>query len=259
LDKALTNDPALPSNGSRFSSKDGDVRLNTVCLALDYQFRRKELLDEALTHPSACPGRSVRAHVNDDASRRRVAYERLEFLGDRVLGLVVADMLFHRFASENEGALARRHAALVCREALARVAVTIGLDHALRLSKGEEGGGGRHNPTMLADACEAVLGAIYADGGLEAAAGVIRRYWQPLMAEAATPPKDAKTALQEWAQGLGKPLPNYETLGMEGPPHDPVFLVAVGVEGYPPVSGRGPSKRVAEQAAAAAMLEKLPT
>lgn len=217
--------------------------------ALEYEFRRPSLLEEALTHPSAVQGRNAR--------KARVPYERLEFLGDRVLGLVVAEMLFHQFPNENEGALARRHAALVRREACARVAEEIGLGAYLVVSRGEEESGGRTNPTMLADACEAVIGAIYGDGGLEPAKAFIRRLWTPLMAEFLTPPKDAKTALQEWAQGLGKPLPTYETLGMEGPPHDPIFLVAVRVEGIEPVTGRGTSKRVAEQAAAQTMLESV--
>lgn len=232
-----------------------DQRLTEVCRALDYRFRRLDLLEEALTHSSACPARG-RAGL-PESGKPRVAYERLEFLGDRVLGLAVAEMLFHRFPNENEGALARRHAALVRREALARVAITLGLDSALIMSKGEEESGGRHNPAMLADACEAVLGAVHADSGLAAAVTIIRRHWEPLMAESATPPKDAKTSLQEWAQGRGKPLPVYQTLGMEGRQHDPIFLVSVSIEGYPPVTGRGASKRVAEQAAAAAMLEKV--
>lgn len=230
-----------------------DSRLNDISRALDYRFCRPELLEEALTHSSACPARGR----SNPSARPRVAYERLEFLGDRVLGLAVAEMLFYTFPHEAEGALARRHAALVRREALARVAATLGLDAALIMSKGEEEGGGRHNPTMLADACEAVLGAVYADGGLAAAVTIIRRHWEPLMAESVTPPKDAKTGLQEWAQGRGKPLPVYQTLGMEGPQHDPLFMISVTVEGYAPVTGRGASKRVAEQAAAAAMLEKV--
>ncbi len=226
----------------------GDDRVELVSQALEYHFRRQELLEDALTHPSASQGRGA---------KRRSAYERLEFLGDRVLGLVVAEMLFRHFPEENEGALARRHAALVRREALARVAAVLGVDQALLLSKGEEEGGGRHNPSMLADACEAVLGAVFADGGLEPAARIIRRHWQVMMAESATPPKDAKTALQEWAQGHGKPLPRYETLGIEGPPHDPKFLVAVTVDGLAPVTGRGASKRAAEQVAAAALLGRV--
>ncbi|WP_142846963.1 ribonuclease III [Telmatospirillum sp. J64-1] len=218
--------------------------------ALEYKFSNPRLLDEALTHPSALQGRQGRASG-------RGGYERLEFLGDRVLGLVVAEMLFNAFPNENEGALARRHAALVRREALARVAAEIGLGACLAMSRGEEETGGRNNPTLLADACEAVIGALYADAGLDVAASFVRRHWEPLMGEALTPPKDAKTALQEWAQGLGRKLPLYTTLGMEGPPHEPIFLVEVMVEGVESVTGRGTSKRAAEQAAAQAMLEKV--
>jgi ribonuclease-3 len=230
-----------------------DVRLNDICRALNYQFSHLDLLEEALTHSSACPVRGRGA----GGTKPRASYERLEFLGDRVLGLAVAGMLFRTFPRENEGALARRHAALVRRETLARVAIILGLDQVLVMSKGEEDGGGRNNPTILADACEAVLGAVYADGGLEPAGAIVERLWEPLMAESVTPPKDCKTGLQEWAQGRGKPLPEYQTLGVEGPQHDPIFLVSVTVEGFAPVTGQGNSKRVAEQAAASAMLEKV--
>ncbi|HIJ37793.1 MAG TPA: ribonuclease III [Rhodospirillaceae bacterium] len=216
--------------------------------ALGYRFQRPEMLADALTHPSTGGGR---------AAKRRSDYERLEFLGDRVLGLVVAEMLFTRFPDESEGSLARRHAALVRREAVARVALSMGLDRALLLSKGEEEGGGRQNLTMLGDACEAVLGAVFADGGLAPAAAIIHRYWQMIMDEAISPPKDAKTALQEWAQGLGKALPDYKTLEVTGPPHEPVFLVTVTVDGFAAVTGRGSSKRAAEQAAAETMIRTI--
>ena len=140
--------------------------LDSLLARLGYRFRKPELLHQALTHPSLQPG-----------SAGRGPYERLEFLGDRVLGLVVADMLYRNFPDENEGALARRHAALVRREALARIAAQIGLDTALSLSRSEEETGGRQNVGTLADACEAVLGALYADGGLTPAAELIRRLW----------------------------------------------------------------------------------
>ena len=215
---------------------------------LGHRFARPELLIQALTHPSMMQGRR---------QNQSAPYERLEFLGDRVLGLVVADMLFRAFPDEAEGALARRFTALVRRETVARVGLAIGLDARLSMSKGDEESGGRANPSMLADACEAVIGALYADGGYEVAARFVRSRWQGLMNEVLAPPKDAKTALQEWAQGLGKALPVYTTLGTEGPPHDPVFLIGVEVEGAGSASGRGSSKRVAEQAAAAALLEKV--
>jgi len=213
---------------------------------LGYSFTDPQLLVQALTHPSLQPG-----------SAGRGPYERLEFLGDRVLGLVVAEMLYHRFPTENEGALARRHAALVRRESLARIAQQIGLGPALSLSRSEEETGGRNNMGTLADACEAVLGAMYADGGLAPVSDMIRRLWTPLMSEMAAPPKDAKTALQEWAQARALGLPVYTTQAVEGPPHNPDFLIAVAIDGATSATGRGPSKRAAEQAAAANLLEHL--
>jgi len=213
---------------------------------LGYHFHDPKLLEQALTHPSLQPG-----------SAGRGPYERLEFLGDRVLGLVVAEMLYNRFPGENEGALARRHAALVRRESLARIALQINLGPALSLSRSEEETGGRNNMGTLADACEAVLGAMYADGGLAPVAALISRLWTPLMAEMAAPPKDAKTALQEWAQARALGLPVYSTLSVEGPPHNPDFLIGVEIEGTAKASGRGPSKRAAEQAAATNLLEQL--
>ncbi|MBI5163247.1 MAG: ribonuclease III [Magnetospirillum sp.] len=232
------------------SSVPGDrltVPADGLAATLGHAFARPDLLVEALTHPSALLGRKL---------RRVTPYERLEFLGDRVLGLAVAEMLYLRYPDEAEGALARRHAALVRREALARVARSTGIAAAIVMAKGEEDTGGRANPGLLADACEAVIGALYCDGGLDVAARFVRSQWEALMEEAEGPPKDAKTELQEWAQGRGKPLPAYRTVGVEGPQHDPVFEVAVEVAGLDPVSGRGSSKRAAEQAAATAMLEK---
>lgn len=222
--------------------------MSDLAARLGHRFAQPELLTQALTHPSVVHGRQ---------GRKATPYERLEFLGDRVLGLVVADMLFRRYPTEAEGALARRHAALVRRETLTRVAQAIGLPAHLVLSRGEEEAGGRANPAILADACEAVIGALYADAGFAVARVFVEGAWAPLMEESAAPPKDAKTALQEWAQGRGKPLPVYATLGMEGPAHDPMFIISVTVDGEEAATGRGSSKRTAEQAAATAMLEKV--
>ncbi|CAA7623634.1 RNase III [Candidatus Terasakiella magnetica] len=227
-----------------------EAPLVELCCLLGHDFAQPGLLTQALTHPSALQNRRPKVSA---------PYERLEFLGDRVLGLVVADMLFQYFPQEAEGALARRHAALVRRETLADVAESLGLGNRLVMARGEEEAGGRSNPGTLADACEALIGALYADGGFEIAARFVRDRWQPRMEEVLAPPKDAKTALQEWAQGLGKKLPVYTTLGTEGPAHEPAFLIGVEVEGVAPATGRGPSKRVAEQAAATAMLEKVRT
>jgi len=211
----------------------------TLGPALGHEFARPELLEQALTHPSATA---------------KSTYERLEFLGDRVLGLVVADMVYRTYPNEPEGALARRHTALVRKEALARVAEAIDLGAYLRISRGEAEQGGRSSHSLLADACEAVIAALFLDGGFEAARRFVERWWQPLLSEQAEPPQDAKTALQEWAQGLGLPLPAYRLIASEGPPHDPIFEIEVSLPGRPSARGSGRSRRVAEAAAAGAML-----
>lgn len=213
--------------------------------AIGHSFSDAALLQQAVTHRSFGNGRGSQHN------------ERLEFLGDRVLGLVIADLLYSRFPEEAEGALARRHAALVRKEALARVAEKIGLSAFLRMSRGEEDAGGRSNAGMLADACEAVIGAAYLDGGLAPVQAFIRANWLPLLEESSAPPKDAKTALQEWAQQRGLPLPEYGTLETSGPDHSPVFRIQVSVKGYPPESASGNSKRVAAQVAAQALLKRL--
>lgn len=210
---------------------------------LGYQFNDLALFKEALTH-SSFPG-------------NRVCNERLEFLGDRVLGLIVASLLFRRFANEEVGALARRHAALVSRDALAHIAGEIHLAPAIRLSRGEDEAGGRQNPALLADACEAVIAAVFLDGGFEAVRGVVEALWAPLVERDATPPKDPKTLLQEWAQGRGRPLPIYRETARSGPPHAPTFCVEVVVEGCSPVAASGPSRRSAERAAAESLLAQV--
>ncbi len=224
-------------------SAAGDDRLRAAAAVLDHSFRRRALLGEALTHPSV--------------GARGGGYERLEFLGDRVLALVVADMLLAAFPDEDEGALAKRLAELVRRETLAEVAASLGFGGFLTLSKGEEESGGRANPTVLADALEAAIGALYLDGGLAPAAAFVRRHWTAPMKAAEQPPEDAKTRLQEWAQGAGRPLPAYTTVDVAGPAHSPTFAVEVSVEDYPPAKASGRSKRAAEQAAAAVLLARV--
>ncbi len=221
-------------------SKPDTSRLTTAARVLDHEFTRPELLEEALTHSSATAG------PRD--------FERLEFLGDRVLGLIVAEMLLECFPNEEEGPLAKRFAALVRRRALAGVAARLDIGSLIRLSKGEEDSGGRRNPSLLADALEALLGALFLDGGLAPAERFIRLHWTDLMTSTDSPPEDSKTRLQEWAQAAGHALPCYTITGEEGPAHDPVFEVEVSVTGQPPVKGRGRSKRAAEQAAAGALL-----
>ncbi len=214
---------------------------------LGHGFAQPRLLAQALRHSSTTRG----------PEERTLSNQRMEFLGDRVLGMVAAQFLYERFPGEEEGYLARRHAALVRREALARVAEGIGLARHLVISKSEEEAGGRANPGLLADAMEAVIAALYLDGGMEAAAAFIRRHWTELMEEDTLPPQDAKTALQEWAQGRGLDLPLYREIGRQGPPHAPTFVIEVAVEGAEPIEARGSSKRAAEQEAARAMLDRL--
>lgn len=216
--------------------------LDTLADALGHRFADSGLLRRAVTHPSAL-------------SDSEPSYERLEFLGDRVLGLVIADRLMQRYPEEAEGDLSRRHTALVRSETLSDVAAEICLGAYLIMAKGEDEAGGRKNPALLADACEAVIAALYRDGGLPAAARFIDAHWLSRMEADVEPPLDAKTALQEWAQARGRPVPCYKVVGSEGPDHSPTFTVEVRVEGLPPSTGRGPSKRVAEQAAAAMLLE----
>jgi ribonuclease-3 len=224
---------------------------------LGHEFARPELLTEALTHPSALamPGKGRRRGRRGSAPPN---YERLEFLGDRVLGLVVADLLWRRFADEPEGHLTRRLTQLVRREALARVAGEIGLGRHLRLSPAEAAAGAARNPGILADVVEAVIAAIYLDGGLDAAFAFVERHWAPLIAELeAAPPRDPKTTLQEWAQGRGLGLPDYRLVETSGPDHARHFTVAVLVKGQAEASATARSKRAAETAAAAILLERL--
>lgn len=216
---------------------------------IGHRFERKSLLREALTHSSAA-GSGRRTQPNN---------ERLEFLGDRVLGLVVAGLLIERFPAEGEGALSRRHAGLVRRETLAQVGAELELARWLVLARSEEEGGGRSNPAILADTVEAVIGALYLDGGLVAAERFVRRHWERRSAAMQAPPRDPKTALQEWAQGRGLGLPVYRVVRESGPPHAPTFEIAVTLADFPPARASGSSKRVAEQAAAERLLERLAT
>lgn len=211
-----------------------------------YNFRNRRLLEEALTHPSCAETRGG-AVFN---------YQRLEFLGDAVLGLVVAELLYTLFPQENEGSLAKRHAALVRGDALAGVARRLGLGAHIRMSAGGQEGG-RDLNSNLEDVCEALMGALYLDGGFDVARQFVLAHWEPLARALGEPPKDAKTALQEWAQGRGLPLPQYRVLETTGPAHAPQFTVEVSVEGGEPAVAKASSKRQAEQLAAGALMERL--
>ncbi len=209
---------------------------------LGHAFARPDLLREAMTHRSATSSRGSRG-----------SNERLEFIGDRVLGLLMAEWLAERFPREQEGDLGRRLARLVSQPVLAGVAETLGLSDAISVSAGEARAGVKQRATVLADALEAALGALYLDGGLEPARIFVRRAWDTAMVEQAAPPKDAKTALQEFAHKRTKGAPTYVVTNRSGPPHAPEFTVTVTV-GTLSGTGVAGSKQAAEQAAAAALL-----
>jgi len=214
---------------------------------LGHHFARPELLREALTHRSASQGRKRRLSPSN---------ERLEFIGDRVLGLVMAEWLAERFPREQEGQLGPRLAHLVSREAVAEVAETAGLTHALNLGTNEALTGVGRLATVLADALEATLGALYFDGGLEPARAFIRRAWAAKMQAQVLPPKDPKTALQEVFLARGEVLPDYRLISSDGPSHAPNFVIAVTGYGHTG-TGRAGTKRLAERQAAAELLGKL--
>lgn len=219
-------------------------QVNALENELGYKFKNPELLRQAVTHASL--GRSSWN-----------IYERLEFLGDRVLGLVIAHRLLERFPEEREGDIARRYVQLVRREALANVAKQIDFGSYLLVSDGEEAAGARNSSTILSDALEAVIGALYLDGDLGAATKFIRKFWNPLLEKDREPPLDAKTALQEWAQMKRYSLPEYTVISVEGPAHSPEFTITVSLKNHQPEKGVGRSKRQAEQMAAELLLVEL--
>ena len=222
--------------------------LRELELRLGHQFQDQGLLREALTHGSATA-----------LNRRRRTNERLEFLGDRVVGLAVAELLIRRYPDEQEGALTPRLAGLVSEQALAEAARELDLGAWLEVARSEEEAGGRERPAILADALEAVLGAVYLDGGWEAAAALVRRRVEPRLETMVGPPRDAKTALQEWTQSRGLGLPEYRVTRTSGPAHAPTFEIAASLGDLASATATGGSKRAAEQAAAEQLLARLST
>ena len=211
---------------------------------LGHTFRDPLLLQRALTHVSAAAGEAGQSN------------QRLEFLGDRVLGLAVAEMLYRTFPGAPEGELSHRLSNLVRRETCSEIAEKWDLGTFLRLGSGEGKAGGRRNRATLADATEAVLGAVFLDAGYEAAKAVVERALLEQVRSTVRPPRDAKTALQEWAQGQGKPTPTYAVVERTGPDHAPRFAVSATIKGIPEAVGEGGSKREAEQTAALAILTR---
>lgn len=225
--------------------RPGALELSELQQRLDYSFSDEKLLMQALTHKSAFDG-TVADH--------RASYQRLEFLGDRVLALVIAEMIYAEFPDAEEGELARRLTSLVRNESCADVATDLKMGDAIFMSQGEQRAGGRQKAAILGDICEAVIAAIYLDGGMKPADAFIRRNWTKRMHQADKPLRDAKTTLQEWAHANRKPTPRYEEVSRSGPDHKLHFIVHVLVDGFDPVKGDGNSKRDAQQDAATRFL-----
>lgn len=209
---------------------------------LGYIFKDTGLLREALTHPSLEGGKQ---------------YQRLEFVGDRVLSLVIAEWLHDYYPTADEGGLASRHSNMVRRETLAEVALTMQLSGFIHMAKSTEDNGGRTKATILADVCEAVIGAVNQDGGYEPARKLVRNFWQGYIAQDSIARRDAKTRLQEWVQARHIPTPAYNVTERTGPAHEPQFTIEVVIADWPAENATGHSKREAEQAAAAKLLDKL--
>ena len=191
---------------------------------IGYHFTDPSQLEIALTHISALRG----------ARNRAGSYQRLEFLGDHVLGLVISDMLYRAFPKADEGELSRRLADLVRKETCTDIARSIDLGAAIRVGSSEQTAGARTRPAILADVCEAVIGAVYLDGGYKAAEQLVERLWEVRLRATAQPLRDPKTVLQEWAQARGLPTPAYREVARSGPDHNPEFRVAVQLPAFAP-------------------------
>jgi ribonuclease-3 len=207
--------------------------------SLGHTFKDRDLLARALTHVSAVSG-----------GKRAETYQRLEFLGDRVLGLTISQMLYEMFPSADEGELSRRLADLVRKETCADVARAWNVGPHLRLGLGESQTGGRDKTAILGDACEALIGGVFMDAGYDAARALVLRSFADRMMAPRRPLRDAKTSLQEWAQARGLPPPLYRETARSGPAHAPCFTITVEIEGFEACSAEGSSKRIAEQAVA---------
>jgi ribonuclease-3 len=204
---------------------------------IGYFFRNKKFIKKALVHPSA--------------DKKARDFERLEFLGDRVLGLVIAQWLYEYFPSDDEGDLAKRLTALVRKDACEQVAKELQMEKIVKVSKTDIKG----YTAVYADAVEALMGAMFLDGGISPCYIFIKRFWSPIFNLYKFPPKDPKTELQEWAQFVGKPIPSYILVRKTGPAHSPYFYIHVEVLGFEPQLGEGDTKRIAERDAASNFLK----
>lgn len=217
------------------------MMLNDLQARIGHSFKNPDLLQVALTH------RSLGTLHN----------QRLEFLGDAVLGMLIAELLYTMHPGEAEGDLSRRLVSMVNGEQLAEIARELALGELIQMSASEEEQGGRANPSNLEDAMEALLGAVYLDGGIEAARRMVDQHWKARAEAMKSPPKDPKTALQEWAQARGLPLPDYAVISAQGPSHAPVFVIELRVQGVESVRAEAGTKRLAERTAAQTMMERL--
>jgi ribonuclease III len=242
--------PDSGGEGVTAKKKRGKAGARAAAAALEarigHKFADPTLLATAFTHVSALK----------PARKRGDSYQRLEFLGDHVLGLIVSDMLYRAFPNANEGELSKRLADLVRKETCADVATSLALVDDIKLGAVGAGAGARLRKSVLGDICEAVIGAIFLDGGYAAAAQFVERNWTERMRTPRQPLRDPKTVLQEWAQGKGLPTPVYREVERTGPHHDPQFRVAVDLPGLAPAEGVGGSKRAAEKVAASVMIAR---
>ena len=237
-------EPAAKKKRSKVSAKAAQAALEA---RIGHKFADAALLATAFTHVSALK----------PATRHRAdSYQRLEFLGDHVLGLIVSDMLYRAYPKADEGELSKRLADLVRKESCADVAKSLGLLDDIKLGAVGAGAGARLRKSVLGDICEAVIGAVFLDGGYSAAAQFVERNWTERMRKPRRPLRDPKTVLQEWAQGKGLPTPVYREIERTGPHHDPQFRVAVDLPGLDPAEGVGGNKRAAEKVAASVMIER---
>jgi ribonuclease III len=220
------------------------ARYDAIHARIGYTFTNRELLRSALTHAST------------KNKKRRDNYERLEFLGDRVLGLVMAEKLFQLDARHREGQMSARHSSLVRGDTCAEVGRSLCIEEFIVMGPGELSKGLNRSLTVVGDVIEALIAAIYLDGGFDAARGFILRNWETFLHGKQLSDKDAKTFLQEWALARGLAIPAYAMVSREGPEHEPTFHIEVVVEEREPVRGSGKSKRMAEQAAAEAFLRR---
>lgn len=221
--------------------------MNEIEKTLEYQFVEPKLLNEALTHPS----------IDRPDNADKFNYERLEFLGDSVLSLVISEQLLYKYPNEKEGELAKRRAGLVRGETIAKVAKRLKIGEHIIMSDGERSGGGQDNESNLENVMEAIIGAMHLDGGINASKKFIIANWGALLNEMLEPPKDAKSFLQEWSQGEGGELPEYKVISRSGLSHSPMFEIEVSLKKYGNKTASSTSKKKAEQLAAQLMVEQL--